>query len=54
MPQFTYRAAGKGGKIVTGQMEVADRKMVVASLHESDLVPIRIEEERLEQSLAEY
>lgn len=54
MPLYTYKAAGEGGKIVTGQMEVADRKMVVASLHNSELMPIHIEEERLEQRLAEY
>jgi general secretion pathway protein F len=54
MPVFTYKAAGKGGKIVTGQMEMADRRMVIASLQQSELLPIRIEEERLEGGVAEY
>lgn len=54
MPVFTYKAAGKGGKIVTGQMEMADRRMVIASLQQSELMPIRIEEERLEKGVAEY
>jgi len=54
MPVFTYKAAGKGGKIVTGQMEMADRRMVIASLQQSELMPIRIEEERPEKGVAEY
>lgn len=54
MPVFTYKAAGKGGKVVTGQMEKADRRMVIASLQESELMPIRIEEEKLERGVAEY
>ena len=54
MPVYTYKAAGEGGKIVTGQMEATDRRIVVNSLQKSELMPIRIEEARSEESLIDF
>jgi type II secretory pathway component PulF len=42
MPSFIYKATDAGGKVVTGTMEAALEKDVVARLHGMNLIPIRV------------
>ncbi len=42
MPSFIYKATDAGGKIVSGTMEAALEKDVVARLHGMNLIPIRV------------
>lgn len=42
MPSFIYKATDAGGKVVSGTMDAALEKDVVARLHGMNLIPIRV------------
>jgi len=42
MPKYSYRAADPNGEIIQGAIEALNEKEVVSSLHDLQLIPIRI------------
>jgi len=43
MPVYIYKATDPSGKVVEGSLEAAEERSVVEKLHDSELIPIRIQ-----------
>ena len=43
MPVYSYRATDQSGKVVEGTLEAAEESGVVEKLHDSSLIPLRIQ-----------